>query len=293
MTDSETRQQILLATIKLLGTKGYANMSMTDIVAESGISTGGIYWHFKNKDAIIEAVHHSEIWGSGFAYFCVTAGVLVTSFYSFRLLYMTFHGKPRMDKHTEEHLKESPLVVTIPLILLAIPSVVIGAIYIEPMLFGNFFGDSIKVAAEHDVLGELKQGWHGIGPFVAHALQFSLPFVLMLLGWVGAWLLYSRFTHLPEKIAQRAGLIYRTLENKYWIDEIYFTVFAKGARALGRVLWKIGDVRFIDGLIVNGSAWVVGRVSAWIRTIQSGYVYHYAFAMIIGVLMLLVMGLFV
>jgi len=245
---------------------------------------------FFSKDAIIESVHHSNIWGSGFAYFCVTAGVLVTSFYSFRLLYMTFHGKPRMDKHTEEHLKESPLVVTVPLILLAIPSIIIGAIFIEPMLFGKFFGDSIKVAAEHDVLGELKQGWHGIGPFVAHGLK-ALPFFLTLLGWFLAWLLYSRFTHLPDLIAQRTKLVYRTLENKYWIDEIYFATFANGARALGRVLWKVGDVRLIDGLIVNGSAWVVGRVSAWIRTIQSGYVYHYAFAMIIGLFLLLTLFL--
>ncbi len=245
---------------------------------------------FFSKDAIIESVHHSEIWGSGFAYFCVTAGVLVTSFYSFRLLYMTFHGKPRMDKHTEEHLKESPLVVTVPLILLAIPSVIIGALYIEPMLFGPFFGDSIRVAPEHDVLGELKEGWHGIGPFVAHGLQ-ALPFFLTLLGWFLAWLLYSRYTHLPEVIAKRAGLIYRTLENKYWVDEIYFATFANGARALGRLFWKIGDVRIIDGLIVNGSAWVVGRVSAWMRTIQSGYVYHYAFAMIIGLFLLLTLFL--
>jgi NADH-quinone oxidoreductase subunit L len=245
---------------------------------------------FFSKDAIIEAVHHSNIWGAGFAYFCVTAGVLVTSFYSFRLLYMTFHGKPRMDKHTEEHLKESPLVVTIPLILLAIPSVIVGALYIEPMLFGSFFGDAIVVAPEHDVLGELGQGWHGIGPFVAHGLQ-ALPFFLTLLGWFLAWLLYSRFTHLPEKIAQRAGIIYRMLENKYWVDEIYFATFANGARKLGNVLWKIGDVRFIDGLIVNGSAWVVGRVSAWVRTIQSGFVYHYAFAMIIGLFLLITLFL--
>jgi NADH-quinone oxidoreductase subunit L len=246
---------------------------------------------FFSKDAIIESVHHSEIWGSGFAYFCVTAGVLVTSFYSFRLLYLTFHGKPRMDEHTEEHLKESPLVVTVPLILLAIPSIVIGAIYIEPMLFGSFFGDSIKVSPEHDVLGLIGEGWHGIGPFIAHSLQLSLPFVLMLLGWAGAWLLYIRFPHLPERIASRFSIIYRTLENKYWVDEIYFATFANGARALGRLLWKIGDVRLIDGLIVNGSAWVVGRVSAWMRTMQSGYVYHYAFAMIIGLFLLITLFL--
>jgi NADH-quinone oxidoreductase subunit L len=245
---------------------------------------------FFSKDGIVESVYYSKLWGADYAFLCVTAGILVTSFYSFRLLYMTFHGKPRMDKHTEEHLKESPLVVTVPLVLLAIPSIFIGAILVEPMLFANFFGDSIMVLPAHDVLAELKEDWDGVGPFIAHGLT-AAPFLLTMTGWVLAWLLYSRFTHLPEKIAQRAGLLYRALENKYWIDEIYFATFANGARAIGRGLWKIGDVRIIDGLIVNGSAWVVGRVSAWIRTIQSGYVYHYAFAMIIGLFLLLTLFL--
>ena len=241
---------------------------------------------FFSKDAIIIAVSHSKIAGSSFAYFAVTAGVFVTAFYSFRLLFMTFEGKPRMDTHTRDHLKESPWVVILPLVLLAIPSVMIGWVYTEPMLFGSFFGDAIAVSASHDVLAEMASGWHGIGDYFAHGFK-SLPFLLLFLGFACAWVLYIQMPHLPAQLHQRFGILYRLLLNKYYFDEIYNAVFAGGVRRLGTMLWKIGDVRIIDGLAVNGSARLVGWVSARIRNVQSGYVYHYAFAMIAGLFLLM------
>ena len=241
---------------------------------------------FFSKDAIIEAVHVSSIYGSGFAYFSVVTGVIITSFYSFRLLYLTFHGKPRMDEHTRSHLKESPLVVTVPLILLAIPSVVMGALYIEPILFGDLFGNAIFVLPEHDVLATLKESWHGVGQFMAHGVK-ALPFYLMLIGWLGAWLCYIKYPHIPGVISKKFAFIYRLLENKYYFDHFNNIVFAAGARLTGRLFWRLGDERLIDGLAVNGSARIVGWVSSLVRHIQSGYVYHYAFAMIIGLFTLI------
>jgi len=241
---------------------------------------------FFSKDAIIEATHHSTIFGSSFAYFSVMAGVIITSFYSFRLLYMTFHGKPRMDDHAQKHLKESPLVVTVPLVLLAIPSVIVGAMYIEPMLFGDFFGNAIHVLPEHNVLLKLKEQWHGWPQFIGHGVK-ALPFYLMLAGWLGAWLCYMKYPHLPTVIAGKFAPVYRLLDNKYYIDEIYNSLFAGGSRLVGRLFWRLGDERLIDGLVVNGSARVVGWVSSLVRHVQSGYVYHYAFAMIIGLFVLI------
>lgn len=241
---------------------------------------------FFSKDAIIEAVHHSTIYGSSFAWFSVMAGVMITAFYSFRLLYLTFHGKPRMDEHTRNHIKESSLVVIVPLVLLAIPSIFIGGLYIEPMLFGDFFGNAIQVKPEHDVLGKLKESWHGVGQFMAHGVK-ALPFYLMLTGWLGAWLCYIKYPHIPAVIAKQFAPIYRLLDNKYYVDEIYNTVFAGGSRLIGRLFWRLGDERLIDGLVVNGSARVVGWVSSVARYVQSGYVYHYAFAMIIGLFTLI------
>lgn len=241
---------------------------------------------FFSKDAIIEAVHHSTIYGSSFAWFSVMAGVMITAFYSFRLLYLTFHGKPRMDEHTRNHIKESSLVVIVPLVLLAIPSIFIGGLYIEPMLFGDFFGNAIQVKPEHDVLGKLKESWHGVGQFMAHGVK-ALPFYLMLTGWLGAWLCYIKYPHIPAVIAKQFAPIYRLLDNKYYVDEIYNTVFAGGSRLIGRLFWRLGDERLIDGLVVNGSARVVGWVSSVVRYVQSGYVYHYAFAMIIGLFTLI------
>jgi NADH-quinone oxidoreductase subunit L len=241
---------------------------------------------FFSKDMIIEAVHHSTLPGAGFAYIAVLFGVFVTSFYSFRLLFLTFYGKPRMDDETLAHVHESPWVVTVPLVLLAIPSLVVGLMTFEPLLFGGYFADSIKVLAAHDVVGAIRQGYHGIGPFVAHGLQ-SAPFLLAVAGFVSAWFLYIRYPQVPALIAERLKFLYNLLLNKYYVDEFNEFVFARGARLLGRLLWREGDVRVIDGLAVNGTARVVGWISSVVRHIQTGYVYHYAFAMILGLFLLI------
>jgi len=272
---------------KMGGLKKY--MPVTWITAWIGsLALAGIppFAGFFSKDAIIEAVHESHIWGSSFAYFSVITGVFVTAFYSFRMLFMTFHGKPRMDEHTKDHLRESPFVVVFPLVMLAIPSFLIGWVAIEPMLFGSYFKGSIHVAEQHNVIGEMAEHWHGVGPFIAHGLK-SLPFLLAISGMIAAYLFYLKFTHWPDMVASRIKLIYWVLVNKYGFDRFNEIVFAGGARKLGNLLWSIGDVKIIDGFFVNGSARVVGLFSAAIRQIQSGYLYHYAFAMIIGLFLLM------
>jgi len=241
---------------------------------------------FFSKDAIIEAVQQSHIPGSGFAYFSVMTGVYVTALYTFRMLFLAFYGKPRMDEHTRKHLKESPLVVVIPLVLLAIPSAIAGWLGIAPMVFGKFFGNSIEVLPQHDVLHEMGGHFSGSGPFIAHGLQ-SAPFLLAVLGFATAWFLYIRYPNLPALIKDKAGLVYAILVRKYGFDDFNEAVFVTGALAIGRFLWKIGDVKLIDGLMVNGTARVIGWTSAVMRRMQSGYIYHYAFAMIIGLFLLM------
>ena len=272
---------------KMGGLKKY--MPVTWITAWIGsLALAGIppFAGFFSKDSIIEAVHDSHIFGSGFAYFAAIAGVFITAFYSFRMLFMTFHGKPRMDEHTKDHLRESPFVVVFPLIMLAIPSFLIGWVAIEPMLFGGYFKGAIHVAEAHNVIGEMAEHWHGVGPFIAHGLK-SLPFLLAVSGIIAAYLFYLKFTHWPDLVASRIKLIYWILINKYGFDRLNEIVFAGGARKLGDLLWSIGDVKIIDGFFVNGSAKVVGWFSAAVRQIQSGYLYHYAFAMIIGLFLLM------
>jgi len=258
-------------------------------LALAGIPPFAGFW---SKDAIIAAVHESTIPGSGFAYIAVTAGVFITAFYSFRLLFLTFHGKPRMDEHTRSHLKESPWSVWVPLVLLAIPSMVVGAFYMEDMLFGGFFREAIQVSPERDVLAGLAHQYHGatgvslLWAFFTHAL--SAPAFWLALGGIGlAWFLYIERPDMPAVIQSRLQPLHRVLEKKYGFDEFNQAIFANGARRLGGLLWRIGDVRLIDGLMVNGTARVVGWFSALVRHVQSGYVYHYAFVMIIGLFLLL------
>ncbi|HET7062535.1 MAG TPA: NADH-quinone oxidoreductase subunit L [Nitrosospira sp.] len=240
---------------------------------------------FFSKDAIIEAVHFANIPGAGFAYFCAVSTVFVTAFYTFRLMFMTFHGKPRMDHHTEEHLHESPWVVTLPLVILAIAAIGAGWL-IEPMLFGGYFGDAIRILPQHDAIAQMAAQFHGIGGMMAHALT-TLPFWLSAAGIFLAWYLYIVNTALPAKISQAAGPLYTLLDHKYFIDELYSLLFARGSRALGQGLWKIGDVTIIDGFFVNGTARMVAGASMLMRRFQSGYIYHYAFTMIIGVFVLM------
>ncbi|MEX2525939.1 MAG: NADH-quinone oxidoreductase subunit L [Gammaproteobacteria bacterium] len=241
---------------------------------------------FFSKDAIIEAVHHSTLPGANLAYWAVLSGVFVTALYSFRLFFLTFHGKERIDRETWSHLHESPGVVTVPLLVLAVPSLIIGGFLIGPMLFGDYFRDAIYVAPAHDVLGAIGEGYHGIWSFTLHAFQTPAVY-LALAGVVTAWLLYIKFPQVPDIIARRFSLIHRILLNKYGFDDFNQAVFAGGTRGIGNLLWRIGDVRVIDGVLVNGTARAVRRVSAIMRQVQSGYLYDYAFAMIIGLLILL------
>lgn len=272
-----------------------ALMPITYVTAVVGaLALAGIppFAGFFSKDAIIEAVHASDLPGAGFAYVAVTAGVFVTAFYTFRLIIMTFHGKFRGDEHAWAHAKESPWVVTMPLIMLAIPSFIIGAIYFQPMLFGGLFGESLKVLPEHDTLGHVGEAYHGhsgvgvILTAIGHGLV-APPFWLAVLGIATAFLLYAYRPDLPEKIKQRARLMYTLLVHKYGFDELYEFLFAGGARQIGRAFWRVGDERLIDGLAVNGTARVVGWLSGVIRHIQSGLIYHYVFAMIIGLFLLM------
>ncbi|WP_455375668.1 NADH-quinone oxidoreductase subunit L [Kaarinaea lacus] len=240
---------------------------------------------FFSKDSIIQAVHHSEIAGSSFAYVCVLLGVFVTAFYSFRMFFLVFHTKERMDEHTRSHIHESPKVVVWPLWALAVPSVIAGY-WIEPILFGDYFGTAIQVLPEHATLAKVGEDF-SMAHFFGHGLM-SAPFWLAIGGLGSAWYLYEKRPDIPETISNRIKFIYTMLVNKYWIDDFNDWFFAGGVRGLGRNLWNIGDVKIIDGLMVNGTAKTVGWISSIVRNIQTGYLYHYAFAMIIGVLVMIV-----
>jgi NADH-quinone oxidoreductase subunit L len=255
---------------------------------------------FYSKDEIIMAVHASTLPGAGFAYFSVLAGVFVTAFYSFRMYFLVFHGKERFDQNPEAHHDghhgdhgadhsphESPWVVTVPLVLLAIPSVVIGFLTIQPMLFGDFFKDAIFVNADiHNGMAMLAEEFHGPVQLALHGLT-SLPFWLALSGVASAYYMYIVNPALPAAIKLRTRPLYTLLENKYYLDWINENILARGARALGSVLWKVGDQFLIDGLLVNGSWKLIGRLSGVVRKAQSGYLYHYALVMILGVFVLM------
>ena len=249
---------------------------------------------FYSKESIIEAAKISQLPGAGFAYFAVLAGVFVTAFYSFRMYFLVFHGKERFHQgHTHgnepdaHHAHggtphETPWVVTGPLLALALPSLAIGYMTIEPMLFGDFFGRAIYVADRHPVMHELNQEFHGAMEMGLHALT-TLPFWLAAAGVGLSAFFYLKRPDIPAAIAQRFKFLHQMLLNKYWFDELYSWVFARGARALGGSLWRRGDQNVIDGFFVNGSAHLVERFSRLVKAFQSGYIYHYAFAMLIGV----------
>lgn len=245
---------------------------------------------FFSKDAIIEAVAFADIPYAGFAYFCVLATVFVTALYTFRLLFMTFHGKPRMDEHTKSHLHESPWVVTLPLVVLAIPTVGAGW-FIGPIVFGDYFDNVIYVLPEHAAIEKLGAEFTGIGGMMLHALV-TAPFWLSLAGILTAWYLYTIRTDIPAKIKTIFGPVYTILDKKYYIDELYSWLFAGGARALGSGLWKIGDIKLIDGLIVNGSAKLVAGFAVLAKRFQTGYIYHYAFTMIVSIFAILTIWLY-
>ncbi len=260
---------------------------------------------FYSKDSIIEAVAESHIYGSGFAYFAVMAGVFITAFYSFRMYFLVFHGKERFgqahddhghdahDDHHDDHHHglapgqkphESPWVVTLPLVLLAIPSVIVGYFTIGPMLFGDFFGNAIFVdVVKHHSMKELADAFHGPVAMAAHSLHSPVLY-LALGGVVIAAIFYLWLPQIPAFFARVLAPVKAILDNKYYLDDFNQAVFAKGARVLGTGLWKGADQGLIDGLVVNGSTRVVAWFSATVRQVQSGYLYHYAFAMILGLI---------
>ncbi|MDM0042291.1 NADH-quinone oxidoreductase subunit L [Variovorax sp. J22G21] len=283
---------------------------ITSLVGSLALIGTPFFAGFYSKDSIIEAVHESHLWGSGFAYFAVVAGVFVTAFYSFRMYFLVFHGKERYDQNPDAHHDahhddahdahghddhhghdakphESPWVVWLPLVLLAIPSVVIGFMTIQPMLFGDFFKDAIVVDShKHHAMKEMAEAFHGPVAMAIHGLS-TLPFWLALAGVVAAFYMYMVNPALPAAIKRAFGPVYRLLDNKYYLDWFNENVIARGTRALGTGLWKGGDQAVIDGAIVNGSWKLVGRISGAVRWLQTGYIYHYAFAMLLGVFVLM------
>ena len=282
---------------------------ITSLIGSLALIGTPFFAGFYSKDSIIEAVALSNIAGAKYAYFAVMAGVFITAFYSFRMYFLVFHGEERFGKAHHDHHgdhedeepaddhhhglapgqkpHESPWVVTVPLIALAIPSVIIGYITIEPMLFGDYFKGVIHVNEEaHPVMEALHHHFHGAVAMALHAVTTPV-FWLAFSGVALSWFFYMKRPDIPAAIKARFSGIYTLLDNKYYFDKFNEVVFAGGARLLGRGLWKGGDVALIDGLLVNGSARLVGAIASVVRFFQSGYIYHYAFTMIIGVFVLL------
>ena len=288
---------------------------ITSLIGSLALIGTPFFSGFYSKDSIIEAVGLSHLPGSGFAYFAVVAGVFVTAFYSFRMYFLVFHGKERYDDapHDAHHAAdahddhaaagdahddhdhghhgggkphETPWVVTLPLVLLAIPSVLIGYIAIEPVLYGGYFGNAIFISENHHSMREMHEEFHGAFAMTLHALT-SLPLWLAIAGVASAAFFYMKRPDIPDAIKQKFTGIYTLLDNKYYFDRFNDFFFAGGARGVSRFLWKFGDVKMIDGIMVNGTARLVGMFSGVLRQIQTGYIYHYAFSMIIGVFALL------
>ena len=274
---------------------------ITSLLGTAALIAVPFFSGFYSKDSIIEAVHFSHLPSAGFAYFAVMASVFVTALYSLRVYFLVFHGPERFrhkpfpgehdhpDEHGHVHVHEpheSPAVVWVPLVLLAIPSVFIGYLLIEPMLYGDFFKDAIFIdAARHPALHELSEEFHGAAAMALHAVG-TLPFWLMVAGVVVAWALYMKWTAVPAALQARFGFLYRLLDNKYYADWFNENVLAAAARGLGKGLWKGGDQAVIDGLI-NGSARAVGGLGSAMRLLQTGFLYWYALVMVLGVFALL------
>lgn len=286
---------------------------ITSLIGSLALIGTPFFAGFYSKDSIIEAVKFSHITGSGFAYFAVLAGVFVTAFYSFRLYFLVFHGKEKWrevhqdaqahhDEHADDHghhhglsptdnPHESGWVVTIPLVLLSIPSVFVGYLAIESMLFGDFFNHVIFVDAQaHPAMQHLAHHYHELlqspAGMALHGF-LTLPFALAASGVLLSWYFYMKRPDIPAAIKRKCHLIYRVLDNKYGFDSFNERVFAGGSRLIGGKLWQIGDVQLIDGAMVNGTANLVAKISSKVRHLQSGLIYHYAFAMIIGVFLFL------
>jgi len=287
---------------------------ITSLLGSLALIGTPLFSGFYSEDSILvatEAAHEAGMPGATFAYFAVLIGVFVTAFYSFRMYFLAFHGEERFagahDHHGDhdeeepsadhhhglapgEKPHESPAVVTLPLILLAIPSVVIEFVAIDMFLFSDFFGSAIFVdAAKHPAMTKLAELWQSFGSpnergwhMAIHGLA-TAPFWLAAAGVGLAWFFYLKRPDIPEAIARRFAALYALLDNKYYLDRFNEVFFAGGARLIGRGLWKGGDMAIIDGVAINGSARLVGWIAALIRHLQSGYIYHYAFAMLVGV----------
>ncbi|HJU50547.1 MAG TPA: NADH-quinone oxidoreductase subunit L [Pseudogulbenkiania sp.] len=282
---------------------------ITSLIGSLALIGTPFFSGFYSKDSIIEAVAASHLPFAGVAYWALIAGVFVTAFYSFRMYFLVFHGKERwMENHGAHHgheedhddeepstdhhhglgpndkPHESPWVVTLPLVVLAVPSVLIGFFAIEPLLFGDFFKGAITIdALKHPGMHELAEEFHGPLAMAIHSLS-TLPFWLALSGVVVAWFFYLKAPQIPAAIKQQFSAVHKVLDNKYYLDDLYFNLFAKGSRALGTLFWKVGDMLLIDGLMVNGTAKLVGVFSRLTRKLQTGFIYSYATTMIIGVL---------
>ncbi len=276
---------------------------ITSLIGSLALVGTPFFSGFYSKESIIEAVHHANVPGSGIAYWALLSGVFVTAFYSFRMYFLVFHGKPRFetahghdahghdahghDGHGAHVPHESPRVVTVPLVLLAIPSIIIGALAADSMITGEYFKGVITVFADrHPAMAALAEHWHGWVAMALHGFT-SLPFWLMVAGIATAWYFYLVNPAIPARLQQTFKGIYTVLENKYYLDRFNEWFFAGGARRLGSGLWKRGDQGLIDGLVVNGSARLVGWFSRVLRQGQTGFLNHYAIAMIIGLAFLL------
>jgi NADH-quinone oxidoreductase subunit L len=251
---------------------------------------------FFSKDLLIEAVKESHWHGDGavywISYLSVLLGVFVTALYSFRMFFLVFHGETRMDKETASHVHETPWVVTGPLILLAIPSAIIGWLTVDAVLFENYFGDAIIVRQGIDVFAKINETlWHGpmalfLMALFLHSVQTPV-FWLAAAGAFTAWFLYLKRPDIPETIRNKLSAVHSLLLNKYYMDDLYIKGFAAGGRGIGNFLWRKGDELVIDGVLVNGTANTIGKLAGVMRQIQTGYLYTYALAMIIGLTVLL------
>lgn len=238
---------------------------------------------FYSKEMIIEAVHLSKRAGAGFAYCAVVAGVFVTALYTFRMFFLVFHGKERMDEHTRLHIHESPWVVWVPLVMLALPALGIAWFTVEPLLFQDFWKESIFVLPQNNVLRSLSHHYHGVLAYAEHAIS-TLPFLLAFLGLCLAWFVYGRDSKISAIVKKILAWPHFVLENKYGFDIFNQLVLAKGSLKIGNFFWRTGDIKLIDGWLVNGSARAVGGVAVKLRSMQTGYLYRYVLAMLFGVL---------
>ncbi|MDC0390067.1 NADH-quinone oxidoreductase subunit L [Candidatus Thioglobus sp.] len=261
----------LIGTLALIGFPGFAG--------------------FYSKDMIIEAVHFSQLPFSDWVYVAVVIGVFITAFYSLRMFFLVFHGESRMDEHTASHVKESPFSITLPLVALAIPSALIGYLTIDPMLFNGWLDNAITVATNHTSMASLEANFHGANGMIPHALQ-TLPFWMMVGGIASAWVLTLYRSQWADWIQKKFHRSNYVLESLYGFDRLNDIVFVGGIKKLGNFLWKVSDSGLIDKILVNGSARFVGFIASMVRPIQTGYVYHYAFFMIVSLLIILTWVLF-